>query len=79
MQVGLKPHGSRGEYLVDLLADGNSRQFLGTDPDGVWMFRGDFKDALARYQGLLAAAEPQWNSHVSAALYDRPCPPFDFA
>jgi hypothetical protein len=34
------------------------------------MFRGDFGGALERYQGRLAAAEPQWTAHVSAALYD---------
>ena len=70
MQIGLKPLSSRGEYLVDLLADGNSRQFVGVNPDGVWMFRGDFNGALEVYEGRLAVVEPQWTSHVSAELYD---------
>ena len=75
MQVGLKPLTPRGEYLVDLLADGSSTQFLGVS-DGIWLFRGDFSQALEKYQGDLAVVEPQWTVHVEAEMYDRPSPPF---
>jgi hypothetical protein len=75
MQVGLKPLSSRGQYLVELMADGSSVQFLGVT-DEVWMFRGDYPRALEKYQDNLAVVEPQWNLHVEAELYDRPSPPF---
>jgi hypothetical protein len=68
-QVGLKPLTPRGEYLVDLLADGNSYQFLGVSPDGVRMYRGDYAGALERYKESLAVVEPQWMDHVTAKLY----------
>jgi hypothetical protein len=55
---------------VDLLADGNSYQFLGKNPDGVWMFRGDFDGALEAYKEQLAVVEPQWTVHVAANLYE---------
>jgi hypothetical protein len=69
-QVGLKPLTPRGEFLVDLLADGNSYQFLGVSPDGVWMYRGDYVGALERYQESLAVVEPQWIDHLTAKLYE---------
>lgn len=69
-QVGLKPLTPRGEYLVDLLADGNSYQFLGVSPDGVWMYRGEYAGALDRYKESLAVIEPQWMEHVTAKLYE---------
>jgi hypothetical protein len=69
-RVGLKPLSSRGEYLVDLLADGNSYQFLGKNPNGVWMFRGEFDGALDAYKEQLAVVEPQWTVHVAANLYE---------
>jgi hypothetical protein len=68
-KVGLKPLSSRGESMVKLLADGNSYQFLGVNADGVWMFRGEFDDALNVYAGRLAVLEQQWTSHVAANLY----------
>jgi hypothetical protein len=70
MQVGLKPLSSRGQELVEHMEDGYGSQFLGVNPDGAWMFRGDFNGALERYQGRLAVVDPQWSSHVSAELYD---------
>jgi hypothetical protein len=70
MHVGLKPLDARGEYLVGLLEDGYPTQFTGRSPDGVWLFRGDFPQALERYQGRLAAVEPQWADHVEAQLLE---------
>lgn len=69
MQVGLKPLSPRGQYLVELLEDGYGSQFLGVT-NGVWLFRGEFSQALERYQGRLAAVEPEWTLHVEAQLYD---------
>ncbi len=70
MHVGIKPLDSRGEYLVDLLEDGYAAQFAGRTPDGVWLFLGDFPQALELYQSRLAVVEPEWAEHVEARLYD---------
>jgi len=68
MQVSIKPLDSRGEYLVDLLEDGYPSQFIGRSTDGAWLFRGDFAQALERYESRLAAVEPQWAEHVEARI-----------
>jgi hypothetical protein len=70
MNVGVKSLDSRGEYLVDLLKDGYENQLVGQSPDGAWLFRGDFPDALGLYESRLAVVERQWARHVEARLYD---------
>lgn len=64
------PLDERGKYLVELLEDGYANQYIGQSPDGVWLFHGDFSEALELYRSRLGAVEPDWEDHVEARLYE---------
>ena len=70
MFVAMKALDDRGTEIVDLIVDGYESQYVGQDPAGRHLFRAGSPDVFGLYQRRLAAAEPNWTSHVDAALHD---------